>query len=139
MKILLALLILIPSLSWGYTINEQKKICEELGFTEGTELFADCVLKFYKADKQEKKIQEREDELLRLKQEELDILKAQIEEEKRLQRKLESDQVFDNLMDTIQCLGNTQYCSSAYDIKCYNDLRRKGYTEKLAYKTCKLN
>ena len=139
MKTLLTLLFIIPSLSWTYSINEQKKICKDLGFTEATEEFADCVLKFYKADKQERKVQEREDELLRMKQEELNILKSQIEEEKRLQRKLESDQVFKNLMDTIQCLGNTQYCSSAYDVRCYNDLRNKGYTEKLAYKTCKLN
>ena len=65
---------LIPSLSWGAEVlTEYKKVCKEIGFEEKTEKFADCVMKFYQKDKEEKEIKRAENEkkYLLLKEQEL--------------------------------------------------------------------
>ena len=118
-------------------MENYKNQCQNIGYTPNTEKFADCVMKLYMSDN--KSNDNSKSEFLEIEKERLAIEKQQLEAERKRQSKIESDKTFNTIMDLIQCLGNTQFCSSAYDTRCYNDMLRQGYTQKLAYKTCKLN
>jgi hypothetical protein len=47
--------LLFPFLLSGANLEPHKKLCQDIGFTLGTEKFAECVMDFYKSEKEEKK------------------------------------------------------------------------------------
>ena len=130
-------------------VSQGKKIdiknqCLEFGFTEGTESFADCQLQLTILEKQSNNSNQTTNNNSQndyMKQQN-EFLQKQLEIQQHqqvLKNKRKSDDAYDILMDTIQCLGNSILCSTAYDKGCYYDLKGKGYTDQLAYKKCKFN
>ena len=133
MKLLnIVFFIFISSSLYSMNLEEEKLLCKSFGYTEGSESFGNCVLELH----QQNKIKNEEN--LRLQQNNQQILNQQ-KTQQALENKRKGDEAYDILMDTIACLGNSMLCSTAYDKGCYYDLKSKGYTDKLAYKKCKLN
>ena len=125
MKKIFILILLFPVFLYANNLEPHKKTCSDIGFTSGTEDYAQCVMDFFKKEKE--KNQQTSNKKSNSGSSSKDIaaqnrlLKEQFEYQKRKDEKKDFQKTMDNLGNLIDSItGSGKYYQPSNNQTCYN-------------------